>query len=69
VSKQRFVAEIFEPQPERWGLRGDPVLWAHLAGTLCYLLLPPSPDRLRDMVLRHSLEIELKDGNWQFLLH
>jgi hypothetical protein len=40
------ISDLFDPEPERWGLRGDPYLWRalreHLAGTR----LPYSADEL-----------------------
>jgi hypothetical protein len=38
----KAVSDLFDPEPEQWGLRGDPWVWRtmseHLAGTY----LPPS---------------------------
>lgn len=34
------LAELFYPEPTRWGLRGDPGLWAALADRLGALPLP-----------------------------
>ena len=38
----KAVSDLFDPEPERWGLRGDPWVWRamseHLAGTY----LPPA---------------------------
>jgi len=44
------VSALFDPEPERWGLRGDPSLWRalrqHLAGTP----LPRSADELTSLL-------------------
>lgn len=44
------VSALFDPEPERWGLRGDPYLWRalreHLAGTR----LPRSADDLAKLL-------------------
>jgi hypothetical protein len=45
-----MVSALFDPEPERWGLRGDPHLWRalreHLAGTR----LPRSADELTGLL-------------------
>lgn len=35
-----FVGELFLPPPARWGLRGDPYLWAELGNDLANQELP-----------------------------
>jgi len=35
---------IFDPAPERWGLRGDPYFWDHLRMRLSKKELPSDPD-------------------------
>jgi hypothetical protein len=44
------VSALFDPEPERWGLRGDPYLWRalreHLAGTR----LPRSAEELTGLL-------------------
>jgi hypothetical protein len=34
---------LFEPEPSRWGLRGDPHLWRALRDHLCDHEIPASP--------------------------
>jgi hypothetical protein len=36
------LAGIFEPKPTRWGLRGDPMLWADMQMTLAGHPIPAS---------------------------
>jgi len=28
-----LVADLFDPEPEQWGLRGDPYLWREMKET------------------------------------
>jgi hypothetical protein len=36
------MAELFDPEPETWGLRGDPYLWRALREHLCATDVPAS---------------------------
>jgi len=36
------MADLFEPEPHRWGLRGDPFVWSALRERLSGTYLPPS---------------------------
>ncbi|MEU8817749.1 hypothetical protein [Actinoplanes sp. NPDC048796] len=36
------MSELFEPEPPRWGLRGDPWVWRAMAERLATTYLPPS---------------------------
>ena len=36
------VADLFDPEPEQWGLRGDPWVWRALRDHLGEAYLPPS---------------------------
>src|SRR3954466_10618747 len=38
----KLVADLFDPEPERWGLRGDPYVWRALRDHLGSAYLPPS---------------------------
>ncbi|MFF9785556.1 hypothetical protein [Streptomyces nigrescens] len=38
------MAELFDPEPERWGLRGDPHVWRALRGHLSRTDVPASVD-------------------------
>lgn len=49
---EHFVSEIFEKEPERWGLRGDPFLWRYLKKRYETVALPYSADDLKRDVLR-----------------
>lgn len=50
MSKPSAVAELFQDEPQRWGLRGDPYLWRemrlHFEGIAC----PVTPDDLASLV-------------------
>jgi hypothetical protein len=38
------MADLFDPEPETWGLRGDPYLWRALRERLSGTDIPPSAD-------------------------
>ncbi|MFF9780191.1 hypothetical protein ACF1HJ_41965 [Streptomyces sp. NPDC013978] len=38
------MAALFDPEPDRWGLRGDPHLWRAMRDHLSHTEIPPSPD-------------------------
>ena len=40
------VSALFDPEPEQWGLRGDPYLWRALREHLAATRLPHSADEL-----------------------
>lgn len=44
---KRFLSSIFEEEPERWGLRGDPFLWRHLKARYSETPVPFSEEELR----------------------
>lgn len=44
---KRFVSEIFAERPKRWGLRGDPFLWARLETRFETISAPYPPEELR----------------------
>lgn len=46
------IADIFQEEPLKWGLRGDPILWAKLKGLSEFLRLPET---------RSDLELKLGD--------
>ena len=43
-AKAVTMAALFDPEPERWGLRGDPHLWRAMRDHLSHTEIPPSPD-------------------------
>jgi hypothetical protein len=49
------VAVLFDPEPDTWGLRGDPYLWRALRKRLANEPMPGSPDKLA-RVLRATFE-------------
>lgn len=40
------IGDLFEPEPEQWGLRGDPLLWRELRGRLSGMPLPRRESQL-----------------------
>ncbi|MGW1673174.1 hypothetical protein [Streptomyces sp. NPDC002324] len=38
------MAVLFDPEPDTWGLRGDPHLWRAMRDHLSHTSVPPSPD-------------------------
>ena len=50
--KAEFVADIFEPEPIQWGLRGDLFLWQLLKERYQTVELPYPPNVLREEIFR-----------------
>lgn len=44
------LAELFDPEPPEWGLRGDPWVWRALRDQLAGTCLPPSPGEVASML-------------------
>lgn len=44
------MATLFEPAPERWGLRGDPYLWQALRDHLADMDVPPSEETVGSLL-------------------
>lgn len=44
------MARLFAPEPEGWGLRGDPFVWRALRDHLAHTPLPGSVDEVVDLV-------------------
>ena len=44
------VADLFDPEPEQWGLRGDPYVWQALRDHLGESYLPPSLGEVEAML-------------------
>ena len=40
-----MLADLFEPAPDQWGLRGDLFLWMELRQVLCHCELSGTPDQ------------------------
>ncbi|MGK5684991.1 hypothetical protein [Actinoplanes sp. URMC 104] len=38
----KLVTDLFDPEPPRWGLRGDPWVWRAMCEQLTGTYLPPS---------------------------
>jgi hypothetical protein len=38
----KLVADLFDPEPDRWGLRGDPWVWQAMRNHLGDTYLPPT---------------------------
>lgn len=46
--RSRSFSELFTPEPEQWGLRGDPHLWRRLSAYLAHLPPPCTEFELVD---------------------
>jgi hypothetical protein len=46
----RNVSDLFDPEPEQWGLRGDPWVWRALRDHLGTAYLPPSVSEVESML-------------------
>ena len=44
------VSDLFDPEPQTWGLRGDPYLWRALRAHLSGQDIPASADELADLL-------------------
>lgn len=51
------LSVIFEPEPERWGYRGDPWFWRHLKRRSASIDLPVDPQRLEDLIQKEHLRL------------
>ncbi|MFJ6650536.1 hypothetical protein ACIQPS_33375 [Streptomyces sp. NPDC091290] len=49
------MSELFDPEPERWGLRGDPHVWRALRDHLAKTDIPSSVDEA-DSLLRVTFD-------------
>ena len=45
-----MVSDLFQDEPTRWGLRGDPLLWADLRAVLKDRPLPRDPAALQTLL-------------------
>ena len=46
----RTVASLFEQEPARWGLRGDPYLWKEMREHFKQTLIPATANDLVDLI-------------------
>ncbi len=53
ASDHNWWASLFEPEPEQWGLRGDPYAWRALSAAVTGQPKPPGPIELQK-VLRQA---------------
>jgi hypothetical protein len=44
------LADLFDPEPARWGLRGDPYVWRAMRDHLAGAYLPPSVGEVMRML-------------------
>lgn len=42
----RAIGDLFVPEPQQWGLRGDPYLWREMRDHFAAEPLPANPDAL-----------------------
>ncbi|WP_394266817.1 hypothetical protein [Anaerotignum sp.] len=52
-----FVSMIFAPEPDQWGLRGDPFFWRYLKAQYQTVPLPYSPKVFQKEVLHIFTEL------------
>ena len=45
-----MVADLFDPEPSTWGLRGDPYVWRALRELLSGTAMPPSVGELMSLL-------------------
>lgn len=57
--EQLLFTDLFSPQPEEWGLRGDPHLWDELSTCLADVAMPNSANAVRQIIAN---EIETLTG-------
>lgn len=55
------MSDLFDPEPETWGLRGDPHLWRALRARLAGQDVPASADELASLL--HAAFRELVDAD------
>ncbi len=59
------LSSIFEPEPERWGYRGDPWFWRHLKRGFAGTDLPFEPQRLERLIRKEHKRLSgetLREG-------
>lgn len=44
------LADLFDPQPHQWGLRGDPYLWRDMQAQLAQHAYPPTEAALMSLL-------------------
>jgi hypothetical protein len=44
------VADLFDPAPDQWGLRGDRFLWMEMRHALCHVEIPEEPEVLAQTI-------------------
>jgi hypothetical protein len=44
------LSDLFDPEPQEWGLRGDPWVWRAMRDHLTGTYLPPSPGEIAKML-------------------
>lgn len=44
------MSDVFDPEPQQWGLRGDPFVWRALREQLSGTYLPPSAGEVESML-------------------
>ena len=49
VENSQKLSDLFQDEPARWGLRGDPHLWRDMKGALATVPYPATEDRWIDL--------------------
>ncbi|WP_442511262.1 hypothetical protein SH528x_002932 [Novipirellula sp. SH528] len=48
------IADLFDPVPEQWGLRGDPYLWREMQASFADTVLPETGTEFRAELIASS---------------
>ena len=51
------VSDLFYPEPERWGFRGDPYFWRYLRQLFSNTDMPFDPDMLESVIRKEHLRL------------
>ncbi len=60
-----FIADLFDPEPEQWGLRGDPYLWREMKTLFSGVPLPQTAAEFRAAILnafKDLVGVRIEDG-------
>ena len=53
----QVMSELFEREPEQWGLRGDPWVWAAMRSRLASTSVPPGPRAVQRLLVDTFTEV------------
>ncbi len=64
--RRPFLGDLFAPEPEQWGLRGDPWVWAAMRGRLDHREIPDTDEQVEQVLtdtFRELVNVELTQGS------